>query len=257
MYPILFQYKLISIGGYGIMLGLGFYLAFLLLERELKLRNLDPELAYKILLVAIPSGIIGSKVFHIMEHWSEFLEYPVEMIFSGAGLSAYGGFLLAFIICYFVIRKSGIGLLTVCDTVTPSLALGYCFGRFGCHVAGDGCYGIVVKAYHSLQFLGTAYPNGIVPSSELVYPTPLFEVFASVLILGFMLQLRKKDWPAGKLFFIYLILNGLPRFLVEFIRTNPVMALGLTQAQVVGIFLIITGIIGLFMLERNKPIAQA
>ncbi len=257
MYPILFQYKLISIGGYGVMLGLGFYLAFLLLERELKLRNIDPELAYKILLVAIPSGIIGSKVFHILEHWNEFLQYPVEMIFSGAGLSAYGGFLMAFGLSYIVIKRSKVDVLTVCDAATPSMALGYCFGRFGCHVAGDGCYGILVKPYHALQWLGTSYPNGIVPTSSPVYPTPLFEVFVSVLVLGFMLQLRRKEWPAGKLFFLYMILNGLPRFLVEFIRTNPEMAFGFTQAQVVGFFLMVTGIIGIVLLDRKKAAEKA
>ncbi|MBP7585170.1 MAG: prolipoprotein diacylglyceryl transferase [Spirochaetes bacterium] len=257
MYPILFQYKLISIGGYGVMLGLGFYLAFLLFERELKIRDMDPELAYKILLVAIPAGIVGSKIFHILEHWDDFVQYPMEMIFSGAGLSAYGGFILAFIISYFVIKRSKASLLTVCDAVTPSLALGYCFGRFGCHVAGDGCYGIAVKPYHILQFLGTSYPNGIVPVSAPVFPTPLFEVFVSVAVLGAMLQLRRLEWPAGKLFFLYMILNGLPRFLVEIIRTNPVMFLGMTQAQVIGLFLTITGILGIVLLERNKAAAQS
>ena len=77
------------------MLGIGFYLAFLLLERELKLRGKDPDLAYKILLAAIPAGIVGSKLFHILEHVDEFLAAPKEMILSGAGLSAYGGFILA------------------------------------------------------------------------------------------------------------------------------------------------------------------
>ncbi len=252
MYPILFQYKMISIGGYGVMLGLGFYLAFLLFERELKLRNIDPELAYKILLVAIPCGIVGSKIFHIMEHWDEFLQYPMEMIFSGAGLSAYGGFLLAFIVSYFVIRKSGESVLGICDAASPAMALGYCFGRFGCHVAGDGCYGIAIKPYHIMQFFGTSYPNGIVPTSQPVYPTPLFEVFFSFVVFGVLMQLRRKEWPAGKLFFLYLILNGLPRFLVEFIRTNPEMIAGLTQAQVIGFFLIITGAIGMVLLDRRE-----
>lgn len=252
MYPIFFQYKIISIGGYGVMLGLGFYLSFLLFERELKLRNIDPELAYKLLLVAIPCGIIGSKIFHILEHWDEFLQYPVEMIFSGAGLSAYGGFLFSFLFGYFIIRRSGYSFLTIADAASPAMALGYCFGRFGCHVAGDGCYGIMLKPYHPFQFLGTPYPNGIVPTSYPVYPTPLFEVFVSFVVFGTLMQLRRKEWPKGKLFFLYLILNGFPRFLVEFIRTNPEMIFGLTQAQLIGICFVITGIVGIVMLERKN-----
>ncbi|HON78287.1 MAG TPA: prolipoprotein diacylglyceryl transferase [Spirochaetota bacterium] len=251
MFPILYQYKFISIGGYGVMLGLGFYLAFLLFERELKLRDIDPELAYKILLTAIPLGIIGSKVFHILEHLDDFARYPMEMIFSGAGLSAYGGFVFAFIGCAIVIKRSNEDILTICDAVAPSLALGYCFGRFGCHVAGDGCYGLIVKSYHYFQFTATPYPNGIVPTSLPVFPTPLFEVLFSFIAVGILLQMRRKPFPTGTLFFVYLLFNGVPRFLVEFIRLNPRMFLGLTQAQLVGILVIITGIIGLVIINKK------
>ena len=256
MFPILYQYKFISIGGYGVMLGLGFYLAFLLFERELKLRDINPELAYKILLVAIPAGIIGSKVFHILEHMDEFAQYPMEMIFSGAGLSAYGGFILAFLGCAYIIWKSGENVLTVCDAVSPSLALGYCFGRFGCHVAGDGCYGIAARDYHLFGWTGTYYPTGIVPTSTAVVPTPLFEVFVSFVALGLLLQWRRKSWPVGALFFIYLIMNGVPRFIVEFIRLNPVTAIGLTQAQIIGLLFTVTGAIGIVLLWK-RPEKQA
>ncbi len=246
MYPIIYQYKFITIGGYGVMLGLGFYLAFLLFERELKLRNIDPDLAYKVLLIAIPAGIVGSKFFHILENLDEFSANPMDMIFSGAGLSAYGGFLLAFLLSWLLIKKNKLNLYEIADAVSPSLALGYCFGRTGCHVAGDGCYGL-----ETASFLGTSYPNGIVPTTASVFPTPLFEVFASFIIVGILLQLRKRDWPHGKLFFLYLILNGLPRFLVEFIRRNPRGLFNLTQAQWVGMLLVIAGFIGWFYKSRK------
>ena len=202
MFPILFKYKFISIGGYGVMLGLGFYLAFLLFERELKLRDIDPELAYKILLAAIPCGIVGSKIFHILENLNEFFADPIDMIFSGSGLSAYGGYVLAIFVSYFIIKKSKENVLQIFDAAAPSMALGYCFGRFGCHVAVDGCYGI-----NTTSFLGIAYPNGIVPTSMTVYPTPLFEVFFSFIAVGFLLRMRKKNLAPGKLFFLFLILS--------------------------------------------------
>lgn len=250
MYPILFQYKFITIGGYGVMLGIGFYLSFLLFERELKLRNINPELAYKLLIIAIPASIVGSKIFHILEHMDEFFANPREMLFSGAGLSAYGGYILAFALCYLVVRKSKENLLEIADAVSAPMALGYCFGRFGCHVAGDGCYGL-----DTASFLGTSYPNGIVPTTAPVYPTPLFEVYFSFIVVGLLLQLRKRDWPAGKLFFLYLILNGLPRFLVEFIRRNPKGLFNLTQAQGIGIILIVIGIAG--WIYSNRKAAEA
>jgi phosphatidylglycerol---prolipoprotein diacylglyceryl transferase len=247
MYPIFYKYGWFAIGGYGVMLGLGFYFAFLLFERELKLRHKDPELAYKILLAAIPCGIIGAKVFHILEHLQQFRADPWGMLFSGAGLSVYGGLLLALLVSYIISKRNKENFLEITDIVAPSLALGYCFGRFGCHVAGDGCYGI-----ESSSLLAIPYPNGIVPSSQAVYPTPLFEVFFSFLVVGFLLKLRKKELPTGTIFFLYLILNGVPRFLVEFIRLNPKIFLGMTQAQWVALGLIAAGIAGLLINLKKK-----
>lgn len=250
MYPIFFQYKFISIGGYGVMLGIGFYLSFLLLEREFKLRDINPELAYKMLLFIIPGSIIGSKVFHILEHLDEFAINPFDMIFSGAGLSAYGGFVFSIVIVFILVKQSKERFLKVGDGTAPSMALGYCFGRFGCHVAGDGCYGL-----ETTSIFATAYPNGIVPTTMTVFPTPLFEVFFSFIVLAIILRLRKKDLAEGKLFFLYLILNGLPRLLVEFIRLNPKIAFGMSQAQIVGILFIITGIAG--WIYSDKKAANA
>ncbi len=248
MYPILFNYKFITIGGYGLMLGIGFYGAFLLMERELGLMGKNPELAYKILLGAIPSGIIGSKLFHILEHIDQFLSNPRDMIFSGAGLSAYGGFVMAFIVSFFIIKLSKENIMEIYDAAAIPMAFGYSLGRFGCHVAGDGDYGLVTTT-----FFKTAYPNGIVPTTVEVFPTPLFEVFFSFLVLAFLLNLRKRHLASGQLFFTYLILNGIPRFLVEFIRLNPEAAFNLTQAQIVSIFFVITGIIGIIIAGRRKP----
>jgi len=247
MYPIIFSYKAITIGGYGIVLGIAFYLSFMLLERELRIREKDPELAYKILITAIPSAIIGAKIFHVFENFSIFLRDPSGMIFSGAGLSVQGGYIAALLVCIIVIRKNNESILEVFDAVSPSLALGYGIGRMACHVAGDGCYGITTSS-----FLGTPYPNGIVPVSADVIPTPLIESFISLAIVVFLLKLRKRELATGKLFFIYIILNGLPRFFIEFIRLNPKAYLSLSQAQIVAIFFIITGIIGFTLVDRKS-----
>ncbi|MCX8124883.1 MAG: prolipoprotein diacylglyceryl transferase [Spirochaetes bacterium] len=247
MYPILFQYKFITIGGYGVMLAIGIYLAYILFERELIVRDINPDLAYKILLVAIPAGIIGSKVFHILDHMDEFLADPAGTVFSGAGLSIYGGLLFALFFGYFIIKRSNEPVLKILDIAAPCIAIGYGFGRIGCHIAGDGCYGIETSG-----ILGVAYPNGIVPTSYTVYPTPLFESFFSFIVAILLLQLRKKELSQGTLFFIYLILNGVPRFFVEFIRRNPIVFGGLTQAQLIALGLIIAGIAGIVIVNHKK-----
>ncbi len=246
MYPILFNYKFINIGSYGLMLGLAFYLAFLLTERELVIRGKDPELAYKLLLVIIPSAIVGAKIFHIFENMGEFLRDPKGMIFSGAGLSVYGGFILAFLLSMILIRKSKEGILEIFDITVPAMTLAYGVGRLGCHVSGDGCYGIATST-----FLGTPHPNGIVPVTAAVFPTPLFESFFSFMLFILFMKLRKRDLPAGFIFFLYLILNGTARFLVEFIRLNPKVFLEMTQGQVIGILYVITGALGLFLVRKQ------
>jgi phosphatidylglycerol---prolipoprotein diacylglyceryl transferase len=252
MYPLLFSYGIISIGGYGILLGLAFYLGFLVGEREFKLNGKDPELAYKLFLAAIPSGIVGAKVFHILEHLGEFARDPMAMIFSGAGLSVYGGLILALAVSIFIIKRSKESVLEIFDLATPTLALGYAIGRIGCHVAGDGCYGIPTES-----FLGVAYPNGIVPTSADVLPIPLFEALISFIVFFAVLQLRKRELSAGMVFFIYLICNAVPRFLMEFVRLNPKLLLGLTQAQYIAICLVITAVIGIIRIRKGTPAAAA
>ena len=141
------------------------------------------------------------------------------------------------------------GILSVLDASSPSLALGYCFGRFGCHVAGDGCFGI-----KTTSFWGTPYPNGIIPSSIPVYPTPLFEVLVSFIAAGVLLNMRKVELKEGRLFSTFLILSGLPRFFVEFIRRNPELISGISQAQVISIFFVAAGIIGwIYTLKKSLP----
>ncbi len=245
MFPIIFSYKFLTIGGYGVVLGAAFYLGFLLAEREFELHGKDPELAYKLLLAVIPSAIVGAKIFHILESLNEFSRDPLGMIFSGAGLSVYGGFIMAFIVCYFVIKMNNEKVLEVFDIATPTMALGYAIGRIGCHVAGDGCYGIETSS-----FLGTPYPNGIVPTSATVLPTPLFESLFSFFVFLFLMQLRRRELPSGTMFFTYLILYAVPRFLVEFVRLNPKIVFSLTQAQIVSIFYILAAVIGLAYVNK-------
>ncbi len=251
MYPILFNYKLITIGSYGLLLGLAFYISFLLLEREFTLKEIDPELAYKLLIIIIPSAIIGAKIFHIFENFEEFISAPSAMIFSGAGLSVYGGFVLSFIASIVVIKKNNEGVLKIFDTTSPSMALGYAIGRLGCHASGDGCYGIPTDS-----FFGMAYPNGIVPITVNVFPAPLFESFASLIFFLILMRLRKSGFKTGTLFFTYLIMNGLARFSIEFIRLNPVTTIGLTQAQIIAICFIFCGIAGFIYINKKSPVLK-
>ena len=247
MYPIIFNYKFITIGGFGVMLALASYLIFLIFERELKLKGIDPELAYKIIIVIIPLGILGSKTFHILDYFDDFLRDPIGMIFSGSGLSVLGGFIFASIGGALVVKKNKQNFLEITDAIAPALAVGYGIGRIGCHVAGDGCYGLTTSS-----FLGVAYPNGIVPTSLPVFPTPLMESFFSLLLFAVLLQIRKINFANGTIFFIYTLISSISRFLIEFIRRNPKIFYNLSQAQVVSLIIILISLISLGLIQANQ-----
>jgi phosphatidylglycerol:prolipoprotein diacylglycerol transferase len=255
MYPIIFSYKIITIGGYGIMLGIAFYTAFLMFERELKLRDIDSELAYKILLTIIPTAIIGAKLFHIFENFHAFLNNPFDMIFSGSGLTVYGGYIIALFAAIIVIRLNKANVLKVLGAAAPPMALGYAIGRLGCHVSGDGCYGIKIVPNSYIECIGCVYPNGIVPTSYPVIPTPLIESFISFIFIFILFQIRKRELTTGFVFFLYLILNGCARFAIEFIRINDISALGMTQAQIIAVFFVLAGACGLFFINRKYKTA--
>jgi phosphatidylglycerol:prolipoprotein diacylglycerol transferase len=133
-------------------------------------------------------------------------------------------------------------------------------GRIGCFLSGDGCYGIAIKPVHLLSFTfqpwGMSFPNGEVPIFVRVYPTPLYELTANLLIGGWLWLRGAKHRPAGAILGEYLLLSGTARFLVEFIRRNPKVMWGLSNAQLASAGSVIAGVIllaWLAMRPANSP----
>jgi phosphatidylglycerol---prolipoprotein diacylglyceryl transferase len=250
MYPEILHIGPITIYSYGLMLGITFIVASYLFTLELKRVGLNPNIATEVTLFALVFGIIGAKLFHVFENWTEFVDNPV-MVFSPAGLTFYGGFLLAVFAIYLYLRKKKISFLKIADLNAPGLALGYGIARIGCHLSGDGDYGIV----SSLPW-AYSYAKGTVPTPPgiTVHPTPIYELIAAVIIFIVLWSLRKKNQPVGKLFMIYLILISVARFLVEIIRLNPDLIWGLSEAQVISIVLCVVGLIGMFKVKRKTQV---
>jgi phosphatidylglycerol---prolipoprotein diacylglyceryl transferase len=269
MYPELFKIGPFTVYSYGLMLGIAFIVASYILTKEFERRKLNPNLATEITLLAIVFGIIGSKLFHLFENWDAFLQDPVGMAFSPGGLTFYGGLILAIIAIWIYVRRKKIPFIVIADAASPSLILAYGIGRIGCHLAGDGDYGIPTSlpwgtdyshgtVPPSVMFRGTDiakhYPNGIVPDNTPLHPTPIYEFLAAVIIFYILWRLRKKGWVDGKLFMVYLFAAGVERLLVEFIRLNPRLLFGLTEAQLISVVMIVVGSIGFVYLgRRNKP----
>ena len=271
MYPELFDIGPFTVYSYGLMLGIAFIVASYFLTKEVERKKLDPNLATNITLMAIIFGIVGAKLFHLFENWKEFLNNPVEMAFSPGGLTFYGGLIFAILGIWIYMKRKGIPFLVVADIAAPSLALAYGIGRIGCHLAGDGDYGNptdlpwgtnyengTVPPSHMFRGseIASAYPNGIVPDNTPLHPTPIYEFLVAVIIFSILWKLRKKEWSDGKLFMFYLVFAGTSRLLVEFIRLNPRLFLGLSEAQIISVGLIFIGIGGIINFNKQKEIKK-
>ncbi|MFA4923356.1 MAG: prolipoprotein diacylglyceryl transferase [Ignavibacteriaceae bacterium] len=265
MYPELLKLGPLTVYSYGFMLAVSFIVSSYILTKEVERKGLEANIASEVTLLAIIFGIAGSKLFNLFENWNDFLADPFGMIFSAGGLTFYGGLILAIIAIMIFLKRKKIPFLYIADAASPSLALAYGIGRIGCHLAGDGDYGLptslpwgtnyqngIVKP--SLMFQGSeiakSFPNGIIPNNTPLHPTPIYEFIIGVIIFYILWQLRKKDYHNGILFMIYLIFSGFARFFVEFIRLNPLLLFGLSEAQLISLVLIVVGIVGIFFINK-------
>jgi phosphatidylglycerol:prolipoprotein diacylglycerol transferase len=234
---------------FGLMFALAFLAAGALIAKRLKEIGKPVDWAYEMGFAALLGGIVGSRVYFIVQNYDSVKDDLLGNLFSGSGLVWYGGAIggaLAVLLWAHYRRFLGLALLDLC---APALALGYAIGRCGCQLSGDGDYG---KAWNGPWAM--SYPNGTVPTEQTVHPTPIYETLAMGLGAWLLWQLRDR-YRAGALFAIYLLYAGGERFLVEFLRRNPESALGLTTAQLISIAMVVAGAVWLARTaSRRRPV---
>ena len=199
------------------------------------------------------AGIVGARLYHVLETPRELIADP-SMLISRFGFAWFGGFLGGLVALVFLARSFKIPTLTFMDLCSPAAAVGYAIGRIGCLLSGDGDYGVPTTLPWSMSF-----PNGVVPTIERVHPTPIYELLIWLVIAVILWQAEKKFLSGagskGEIFCGYLILTGMARFLIEFIRINPRSFLGLSNAQTASLLSVIAGAI-LFWRVRSRLPAQ-
>lgn len=274
MIPILFQVGPFKVYSYGLMLGIGFILGSYILALEFKRKKIDPNMASTITVLAVIFGISGAKILFLIEEWKAFVRDPLGMAFSPGGLTWYGGFLLALAAVSIYVKRKKVPFLKVWDGLGVALILAYGVARLGCHFSGDGDYGFPTtlpwgtnyehgtyppsRAFAIFPEITSKYPGGVVPDNTPCHPTPVYEMILGVIGFVILWKLRKKDYPDGKLFMIYLMLAATFRFAVEFLRLNPRLLFGLSEAQLFSIVLFLVGLAGMIILDRrNAPPAAA
>jgi phosphatidylglycerol:prolipoprotein diacylglycerol transferase len=220
------------------MAAIGFLLCGYLLERELVRVGHNKELAGSIIIAAIIGGIIGSKIYYIIQNPYLLKEDFLGTVFSGAGLVWYGGAIGGLLTVTWWIRRKGLPFLIAGDLLGPLLLLGQGMGRIGCFLSGDGCYGPPSDVPWAM-----AFPNGVVPTLERVHPTPLYDTISLVTLFFILWSIRKKDFKPGTIFGLFAVFLGIERFITEFWRTNPKYIFGIiSEAQLISIVLFLSGI---------------
>ncbi len=242
-----FEFLGISIKTFGVTFALGFFCCGLVVARRLRELDKPVDWAYEIVFAALIGGIVGARAWYLLEHVSQAKHDLLGSIFSGSGLTWYGGAAGGAIGVVAWMRWRKTLNLTTLDMCATALALGYAIGRIGCQVSGDGDYGI----RSSLPW-AMGYPHGTVPTPPgvTVQPTPIYETVAMGLLAYLLWHIRDRVRP-GVVFALYLIGSGAERLLVEFVRRNEEVLAGLTQPQLESIVLIVIGSVWLGLLLRR------
>jgi prolipoprotein diacylglyceryl transferase len=269
----------------------GIFFMFLKWQEKNKVRLAKPEERIvriwpqdrvgDMIIYAFIFGFAGAKIFHNLENIKDLIRDPIGSLISFSGLTFYGGLICATIAIWYYCTKNNIKPIHVADAFAPAMMLAYGIGRMGCHIAGDGDWGIVNTNPKPVSWLpdwawSYNYPHNVlgegiqIPNclgqycAQLphgVYPTPLYEIVACLLLFVFLWSIRKRIKIPGVLTAIYLIVNGLERFLIELIRVNTkyhFFGISATQAELIALFLILSGIVLLiFFLSRKRRTSVA
>jgi len=261
MYPVILRLGPLTIYSYGAMMAVAFLTATYLTGRELERRGFSAELASRLVLWAAAGGLMGARAWSVANDLQAFWERPFHTLFSGAGFVWYGGLAGGFVAVSGAIYRYGLPWRQTVDCIAPALSLAHGIGRIGCELAGDGDWGkpSTLPWAHS-------YPRAIIgwenwtaaagyPPDVRVHPTPLYEALAYTVVFAILWGLRKRALSPGSLFWLYLVLAPAARFAIEYLRLNPAVLWGLTQAQLFSALLIAVGI-GQLAATRAKRAAR-
>jgi phosphatidylglycerol:prolipoprotein diacylglycerol transferase len=230
----------IPIHVFGLMLAVAFLAAGHVLGREFARKGYDEDLASSAVLWCAIGSLVGARLWLVVEDWDSFVRDPIGLLFTGSGFVFYGGLIGGTLAMTAFFRRHGIPWWRGADAVAPALVLGQAIGRVGCQLSGDGDWGTVTTVPWAM-----AYPHAVVgwpyPPGVTVHPTPVYETLAYLAIFALLWRWRRTPQPDGTIFCWYLVLASGARFLVEFLRVNPVVAGNLTSAQLTSIVLVAIG----------------
>jgi len=242
MFPEICKLGPFTIYSYGLMLVVAFMVSAALASVRARKENFNPDIIFNLLFISFISGVIGARVFYVIEHIGDYIRNPIEVImFQRGGLSWFGGLILGSASGIIFLKNKKLKVYKVLDLIAPFLALAQAIGRAGCLLNGC-CFG--KESSFGIYF--TTHGRILIP----------VQAYSSVLLIFIFVILRfLQDRPhkAGSIFFIYLLLYSLKRFSIEFWRAdNEIVLLGLTLFQLISIAIFAFSIYGLAVIAKSK-----
>jgi phosphatidylglycerol---prolipoprotein diacylglyceryl transferase len=231
--PILFSIGHLHIRWYSLIILSAISVGVWLLAREAARKGFKKDEIYDSAVWIILGGLLGARLFHILDHWSEFSVTPIRMFYIWeGGLAIWGSVVGGLIVAAILAWRKGWLLPRLLDAAAPGVVLAQAIGRVACVITGDA----MGKPTNGPFGFAYTSPNAMVPQMGVYYtPMPVYEIFANLAIFILLWQLRKKNWPDGLLFLTYLILYSMERFFLAFTSSYQIMAFGLTQSQIVAL----------------------
>jgi phosphatidylglycerol---prolipoprotein diacylglyceryl transferase len=234
--PVIFRIGPLAIGWYGLMVALAVItvISWVAWENS-KSRKFSFDALFTAAIIGIVSGIIISKLLHVIDQWQYYLQNPSRII-SGEGLTIWGAVLGAAIGVWLyskVSKQFKFGVFG--DMIAPGVILSQAIGRVGCTLNGC-CYGLESHAWYAILYTD---PDSYGPNGIPVLPTQVFEIIYDLIVFGVLLFLRKRLKPDGALFTLYFALYGAWRFGIEFLRQGTPFIFGMHQAQFIGLIVLL------------------
>jgi len=247
--PVAFSIGTITVGWYGIMVMLA--VVSIVLWALLWVKK-DPRLSYDIVInaamVGIPSGVVFSRVLHVLDLWKYYLQNPGQIV-SGAGLTIWGAVLGAALGIWIFSRFKKISFGHLADMVAPGIILSQAIGRVGCTILGDD-YGLPTSLPWGFVYTSPNSPANMALGLTPTHPVVTYEIIFNLIVCGILLTLRRKLQPDGSLFLAYLAFYSVWRIGSDFLREGTDFLFGLHQAQIIGVIVLIIAIILLVLRTR-------
>jgi phosphatidylglycerol:prolipoprotein diacylglycerol transferase len=286
MYPYL-NIGPLHLGTFGLLLWLAAVAGTIVLHKNFA-RNLVDADALNVVAMVVVAGVAGAKLWHELENprelaaamhaiawpgWHHPLDVALRFLeWFRDGFAWFGGMLAGIAVLMWQghsahFRGPGwksiddpgpllgvrVGAIRMLDLAAPAAAIGYGIGRIGCLLSGDGDYGINTTLPWGVHMAKNALvpPN---PPTALVQPTPIYELLFSVLVFWALWQLGRRARPVGWLTGLYLVLSGIGRFLVEFVRINEKLYFHktLTNAQVAAVGSVVAGLLVMAVAQARR-----